>query len=113
MSKQGNTGYFRRQSWDGQVSLEYFTERVPDESRYYILVSGEVVAAHRTLQAATADYHRRLADIPPGPPEQNSEMTPQELVRREREQKHLDKWLEFWADKDGRGRRMRAPGKYR
>ncbi len=113
MSKQGNTGYFRRQSWDGQLSLEHLTERVPEDSRYYILVSGQVVAAHGTLQAAIADYQRRLADIPPPPPEQNSEMIPQDLVRQEREQKHLDKWVEFWADKDGRGRRVRGPGKYR
>ncbi len=113
MTRAGNRGYFRRQSWDGRLSLEHLTDRLPDDSQYYILLSGQVVAAHRTLGAATADYERRLADMPPPPADQNSEIAPQEALRREREQKRLDKWVEFWADKDGRGRRMRAPGKYR
>lgn len=113
MVKQRSAGYFRRQSWDGQLSLEHLTERVPNDSRYYILVSGEIVATYRRQREATAEYERLLPSFPPPPSEDHEDIDPAELRRRERDQKAFDRWLEFWADKDGKGRREKAPGRYR
>lgn len=67
------------------LSLERFTDAVPTDGAYYLLLNGEIVGRYRSLKAAKTAWNHALDTSGWTPPK--SELNPHDIQMRERRER--------------------------
>ena len=78
------------------LAVEQATERTPDKTKYHVFYDGELVGTHKTLRAAQVQF-KKLRDESGWRPPSKPELTPEEMLTREREMHQRVAHLEYWA----------------
>lgn len=78
------------------LTIEQATARAPDKKRFHIFHNGELVGSHKTLPAAQAQF-RKVRDESGWTPPPKPELSPEEMMLREREMHQRVAHLEYWA----------------
>jgi hypothetical protein len=78
------------------LTIEQATERTPDKSKFHVYSDGELVGSHKTLGAAQKQF-KELRDASGWTPPQKEDLSPQEMLVREREMHQRLAHLEYWS----------------
>jgi hypothetical protein len=78
------------------LTIERATERTPDRVSFHVFYKGKLVGTHRKLPAAQLQF-RQLRDESGWKPRPKPELTPEEMLIREREQHQRLAHLEYWS----------------
>lgn len=55
---------YRQYVKHANLAIERYTERVPNDGKYHVLLKGEIVGTYKTLTAAQGKYNEILKTIP-------------------------------------------------
>jgi hypothetical protein len=78
------------------LTIEQATERTPDRKGFHVFRNGELAGSHKTLLAAQGQF-RKLRDESGWAPPAKPELTPEEMLVREREAHQRVAHLEYWS----------------
>jgi hypothetical protein len=76
------------------LSIERYTESVPDDGRWYLLRDGEQLGSYRSIKAAQAAWQAVLSDI--GWTSTPRKVDGKEALEREKWAKDRDARMEYW-----------------
>lgn len=89
-----------------ELTIEQATDRTPDAKLFHIFHDGELVGSHRKLANAQEQF-KALRDESGWKPPAKPELTPEEMIIRERETHQRLAHLEYW----GNSHKFRGGGK--
>lgn len=78
------------------LTIEQATERTPDSTRFHVFHDGQLVGSHKKLEAAQTQF-KQIRDASGWRPPPRPELTPEEMMIREREMQQRAAHLEYWA----------------
>jgi hypothetical protein len=78
------------------LTIEQATQRTPDKRLFHVFLNGELAGSSQKLSDAQKRF-RRLRDQSGWQPPSKPELTPEEMLVREREMQQRVAHLEYWA----------------
>lgn len=78
------------------LTIEQATERTPTQTGFHVFYNGELVGSHKKLAAAQEQF-KKLRDESGWKPPPKVELTPEEMLIREREAHQRVAHLEYWS----------------
>jgi hypothetical protein len=78
------------------LTIEQATQRTPDKRLFHVFLNGELAGSSQKLSDAQKRF-RRLRDQSGWQPPPKAELTPEEMLVREREMQQRAAHLEYWA----------------
>jgi hypothetical protein len=76
------------------LSIEHHTDRVPDDSGWYLMHGDERLGRFRSLKQAQAAYAEAIRESGWKPPPR--EVAPDDLVARDAQRRNDEKFFEYW-----------------
>jgi len=76
------------------LSLEQYTENVPHDGGFYLLLNGEIIASFKTPKTAMKAFEEKRDELGFTPPEKTEELTPEQLIQQERV------YMEYWRSEE-------------
>lgn len=79
------------------LTIEQATDRTPDVRGFHVFLDGELVGSHKTLKGAQEQF-RKLRDESGWTPPAKAELTPTEMMIKEREAHQRLAHFEYWSN---------------
>jgi len=99
---------FKLQAMGIDVSIQRCTAEVPNDGKYYLIKSGEIIGSFREKNRAIKAFRALLKELEYEPPSQ-SEKDAQEILRSEMDDIEFYRSALYW----GRSHEYRSGGKLR
>jgi hypothetical protein len=91
------TASYRQELPGLDLTIEQATERTPDKRSFHVFLRGELVGSHKKLDAAQRQFKKLRDESGWQPPERSTDLTPEEMLARERELYQRSIYLEYWS----------------
>lgn len=79
------------------LTIEQATERTPDKRSFHVFYNGDLVGSHKRLPAAQQQF-KKLRDESGWKPPEKPELSPTEMMIREREAHQRLAHFEYWSN---------------
>ena len=89
-----NGDFYRQSIPDLDLSIERLTEVVPDDGKFYVIHSGEILGSYRTLKQAQTVFRQIVLESSYKPSPAESGKTPSEMLT----ERYMESKDFYWSD---------------